>query len=106
MWQQHSVLNTLLLQPSIYISPLISTRWKSGGWQEIDGQHNTIDSRCWISGPSQTQIQLNRVYNYLMTGEYKKADFFYNGDTSGIVGKRSNRRRNAEGFHVFLEETQ
>jgi hypothetical protein len=37
-----------------------------------------------------------------MTGEYKKADFFYNGYTSGIVGKRNNGRRNAEGFHVFF----
>ncbi len=31
-----------------------------GGGQEIDGQGYTIDSNDWISGPSQTQIQLKR----------------------------------------------
>ncbi len=40
-----------------------------GGGQEIEGQRDTIEGRGWISGPRQTHIQSNRVYNYFVTGE-------------------------------------
>ncbi len=40
-----------------------------GRGQAIDGQRDTIDGCDWISGPSQTHIQWNRVYNYFVTGE-------------------------------------
>jgi hypothetical protein len=54
---------------SIYSSPLILVWW--GGGQEIDGQHDTIVGWGWISCPSQTHLQSNRVYNYFVTGEDK-----------------------------------
>jgi hypothetical protein len=36
---------------------------------EIDYHCNSIDGYSWISGPSGTAIQSNRVYNYFVTGK-------------------------------------
>jgi hypothetical protein len=63
--------------------PIISTRWK--GWGE--GRRATrcywwSQAHSWISGPSQTYTQLNRVYNYFVTGERRiKPIFICTGNT-------------------------